>query len=311
MDLRGDTLLAALGVSPRRHRSHVECRRRVQEWITSEHGGFDLVSPEKAATWRFDALASAMYPDLALDAVVTAACLTLWIAVVDDIVEQHPERIAELRDAHISGHARAETTSTPLVRAWLDVRRRLCASAGPAFERRADAALAQLFDAYAWEAGVRGAARLPALSELETHRHASGGLPLYLLLLERGVGGPFADRIRQAAWFVELNRLAGNLTCFANDIMSATWDRDIDNPINLTRVLSGDSSPLLHDRARSYFLEQFARLRAAVAAAREHAGTEPALDAYLDALPTLVTGVVVWMQETARYAASAGRERRS
>lgn len=306
MELRGDALLEALGAQPRRHELYVECRRRVQTWLTTGAGA-GLVSVEKAGAWRFDALAAAMFPDLALDDVVNAACFTLWIAVVDDIVEEHPDRIGELRDAHISGDARADTTYAPLVRAWLDVRRRLAAGAGVEFERSIDAALSELFEAYAWEAGVRASRQLPALASLESYRHASGGLPLYLLLLERGVGGPFGARVRQSSWFAELNRISGNLACFANDILSAQWDRDIDNPINLTRVLSGDEAPR-HDRAQAYFLDQFTRLRALIAEARGRAPAEPVLGAYLDALPALVTGVIVWMQETLRYAARAPTE---
>jgi hypothetical protein len=300
MHLRGDTLLDALGAKARRHGRHFECQRRVQEWITGEDGHGDLISLDKINAWRFDALASAMYADLEPDTVVAAACLTIWIAVLDDIVEERPDRLAELLDAHISGDARAGTTSAPLVRAWRDVRWRLSAEAEPDFEHRIDAALRQLFDAYAWEARVRESRRLPELTELETHRHASGGLPLYLLLLERGVGGPFTHQVQHADWFVELNRLAGNLTCFANDVLSAQWDRDIDNPINLTRVLSGDNAER-HQRALTYFLDEFTRLRALIAEARVHASPGTALGAYLDALPTLVTGVAVWMQETRRY----------
>jgi hypothetical protein len=300
MHLRGDTLLDALGAKARQHGHHVECQRRVQEWVTGENGHADLISLEKTNAWRFDALASAMYADREPDTVVAAACLTIWIAVLDDIVEERPDRIPELRAAHISGDARTGTTSASLVRAWRDVRGRLSARADRDFERRIDAALQRLFDAYVWEAGVRESRRLPALTELEAHRHASGGLPLYLLLLERSVGGPFPPQVQEAGWFLELNRLAGNLTCFANDILSAQWDRDIENPINLTRVLSGDS-PERHDRALAYFLDEFARLRTLIAGARAHAAPGTALGAYLDALPTLVTGVAVWMQETRRY----------
>ena len=238
-----------------------------------------------------------MYPDQPLETVVGAACFTHWIAVVDDIVEEAPERIGELRDAHVSGDARAGTTSAALVVAWNDVRRKLIAGAGAAFERRVDAALGRLFDAYEWEAGVRRAGALPELAELLVYRYASGGLPLYLLMLERGAGGPFSSATVEAAWFVELNRLAGNLTCFANDVLSSQWDRDIDNPINLTRVLRGN------DRALPYFLEQFGELRRLIAEARPRVESEPRLGAYLDALPMLVTGVVAWMQETRRYVA--------
>jgi hypothetical protein len=296
MELRSESLLEALGAAVRQHGRHSECQRYVGDWLAAQNGIGGLISREKANAWRFDALASAMYPDLAVEGVVCAACLTLWIAVVDDIVEEFPERVVELCDAHVSADARAATTSAPLVRAWTDVRGRLSQGAGAAFEQRIDAALGRLFDAYAWEAAVRKSGELPTLDELQRHRHASGGLPLYLLLLERGAGGPFAEHVWQAEWFAELNQLAGNLTCFANDILSAQWDRDIDNPINLTRVL-GDN-----ERALPYFLERFEALRALIDAARVHSATDPALDAYLDALPTLVTGVVAWMQETRRYA---------
>jgi hypothetical protein len=296
MELRSDSLLEALGAGARQHGHHADCQRLVHDWLAAQDGIGGLISSEKAGAWRFDALAGGMYPDLALEGVVCAACLTLWIAVVDDIVEDFPERIVELRSAHVSADDRVGTTSAPLVRAWRDVRARLSHQAGATFERRIDVALGQVFDAYAWEAEVRRSGELPALDELSMYRHASGGLPLYLLLLERGVGGPFAEQVSQAEWFVELNRLAGNLACFANDVLSAQWDRDIDNPINLTRVLGGN------DRALPYFLERFAALRSLVDAARVHAATEPALGAYLDALPTLVTGVVAWMQDTRRYA---------
>jgi hypothetical protein len=296
MELGSDSLLEALGAGARQHGHQAECERLVHAWLAAQNGIGGLISSEKASAWRFEALAGAMYPELALEDVVCAACLTHWIAVVDDIVEDFPERIGELRNAHVSADDRAETTSAPLVRAWCDVRARLAQSAGATFERRIDTGLGQLFDAYAWEAEVRRSGALPALDELLMYRHASGGLPLYLLVLERGVGGPFAQQVSLATWFLELNRLVGNLACFANDVLSAQWDHDIDNPINLTRVLGGN------ERALPYFLEQFTALRALIIAARVHAASEPALGAYLDALPALVSGVVAWMQETRRYA---------
>jgi hypothetical protein len=229
-----------------------------------------------------------------------AACFTHWIAIVDDIVEAAPARMSELRRAHES---RGGGEWGPVVEAWWDVEARLTSGAGAAFRVRVHDALAALFDAYGWEAKVKAERRLPTLDELVQHRHASGGLPLYLLMLERGVGGPLDPSVASTAWFSNLGQLAGNLACFANDLLSFDWDRDGDNPINLTRVLSGAEEPK-YEAAEGYFLAEWRRMLELAAAARERVLPESPVSRYLAALPAVVTGVFAWMEETGRYAAS-------
>lgn len=305
MELSGKAMLDRLGVAPKHHPRRFECDRYISEWLTKFSGFGGLVSQGKYVAWKFGDLASAMYPDSRFEVVLIAAYFTHWIAAVDDLVEESPQRIGELQRAHMSEKPSGSVPSGfaewgKLVDAWADIESRLIAQAAPAFRGRVGDALTRLFEAYAWESGFRREKRLPTLQEFVEYRHASGGLPLYLLILEQGVGGPFDEDIASAVWFKELNQLVGNLTCFANDLLSFEWDHDNDNPVNLTRVLSG-SAGARHEVVWDYFFEQWQRMLALRDGARLRVKRESSLDSYLDALPSLVSGVFSWMEETKRY----------
>jgi hypothetical protein len=299
MTSTGLKMLERLGAVSNRHPRSAECEGVVKAWLAANSGLGGRISEAKYEAWKFATLGSLMYPRCNVETVTLAACFTHWIAVVDDAVEASPERTAEFRQLH-------EVESTdgewgPVVSAWQDVQQRLTYETSDAFRERVRNALGRLFDAYAWEAQVRNERRLPTLDELVVYRHASGGLPLYLLILERGVGGPLDAGIVTEPWFEELSTLAGNLTCFANDLLSFEWDRESDNPINLVRVLGRGSEPnveLVHD----YFVEEWQRLHALIEAARGRVTRGSAADRYLGELPPLVTGVFTWMDETRRYA---------
>jgi hypothetical protein len=292
-------MLEKLGVAAVRHPRAVECDNVVNAWL-EQHGGIGgRVSERKRAAWKFASLACSMFPQGNLEPTALAACFTHWIAVVDDVVEAEPARTPELRRVHETRDG--GDAWGPVVDAWCDIEARLTAGSDESFRERVRVASARLFDAYAWEARIRSERRLPTLEELVTYRHASGGLPLYLLILERSVGGPLPARFVTAGWFEELSELAGNLTCFANDLLSFEWDRDGDNPMNLTRVLSGGAEPN-YEVVERYFLEQWRRMLALSAAARERVPSDSSARRYIDALPALVAGVFTWMDETGRYA---------
>lgn len=299
MSPTGANMLEKLGVVPLRHPRGEECAAVVKGWVTEHSGLGGRVSERKLAAWQFAALCSLMYPRCGIESAVLAACFTHWIAVVDDVVEALPDRTAEIRLAHETGRGGGEWG--PVVEAWRDVEGRLVSGTGDAFRTRVNAAFGKLFDAYAWEADVRRAGRLPTLEELVTYRHASGGLPLYLLILERGVGGPLASSVVETGWFSELGQLVGNLTCFANDLLSFDWDRNENNPVNLTRVLSEGAEPD-YERVEGYFVREWRRMGTLIDAARARVSAESTPAAYLDALPSIVTGVFTWMDETRRYA---------
>jgi hypothetical protein len=292
-------MLEKLGVAVARHPRAVECDNVVNAWLEQHSGLGGHVSERKRAAWKFASLACNMYPDGELEFTALAACFTHWIAVVDDAVESEPVRTPELRRVHEARTGGDEWG--PVVDAWCDIEARLTAGSDDFFRDRVQQASSKLFDAYEWEARVRSERRLPTLEELVTYRHASGGLPLYLLMLERSMGGPLPTGIVTAAWFAELSELAGNLTCFANDLLSFEWDRDGDNPTNLTRVLSSGEEPN-YEAVERYFLEQWRRMLVLSTAARERVPSDSSTRRYVDALPALVAGVFTWMDETGRYA---------
>jgi hypothetical protein len=298
----GANMLEKLGVVPARHPRAGECDHVVTAWLERHSGLGGRVSERKRIAWKFASLCSDMFPDSELELTALAACFTHWIAVVDDVVESEPKTTAELRRVHETRNGGEEWG--PVVEAWCDIESRLTAGTDESFSERVSAARGRLFDAYAWEARVRAERRLPTLEELVTYRHASGGLPLYLLILERSVGGPLPAHIVTASWFGELSELSGNLTCFANDLLSFEWDRSANNPMNLTRVLSGGAEPN-YEAVERYYLEQWRRMLALSAAARERVPRDSSASRYVDALPALVAGVFTWMDETGRYASAS------
>jgi hypothetical protein len=293
----GKALLFRLGVTPRFHPQRAEVVERARTWVSQQGGFGGLASDERVARWKFADMASAMYPDAPREVAILAANFTNWVAAVDDVLEASPARLEEVRAAVASGESDDQTLRS-FSRAWRELEVEMTADRPASFAPRVRAALDQFFDGQAWEARRRAAGTLPSLADYVAHRHENGGLPVYLRLLERSVGA--ADPL--GSWQPALDELAGNLTCFAHDLLSAAWDDDSDNPINLVRVVSGANVPPQHDAAWRYFFDEWQRLQTLCASARGHS---PAADAYLDGLSPFVSGVFVWMDETERYAPEA------
>ena len=293
----GKLFLTRLGVTATFHPQRAEVTDHAATWVR-RHGNFGgLAADGKVAKWKFADMVSAMYPTAPVEHAILAANFTNWVAAVDDVFEDEPARIGAVREAVLAGGP-ADETVRAFAGAWSDLETALTSGAPPAFALRVRAALDQFFDGQAWEARHRAAHTLPSLTDYVTHRHANGGLPVYLRILERSVGATGA----LGAWQLALDELAGNLTCFAHDLLSAAWDDDSDNPINLVRVMSGERGLLDHAAASRYFVDEWQRLQTLCADTRGHS---PAADAYIGSLSAFVTGVFAWMDETERYAQPA------
>jgi hypothetical protein len=251
-------------------------------------------SPAKLDKWNFCHFSAALYPDANPDAVAYGAHLTHWIAVLDDWVEREPSRIAGLREAHFSGTA-SDGKENALVRAWQDIAAWLSSSAG---DSRAFAALGLLFDAYQWETTYRASERIPPLSEYRRFRHLSGGVPLYLLIVEKTLQQPLEETTIASEWFSQINASVGTLMCWANDLWSAGWDKATANPMNLVRVAAHDYPNDPEQGARTLFAEEWQRFL------RSSAEAPPGGVAYTERLPALVAGTFAWMRETRRYQTS-------
>lgn len=293
MDVTAASLAAVLQLGWRTHPGLAACVPQAEAWAQRFQDLDGGAPPAKVRAWRFAALAAGMFPDADAATIALAADFTNWIAVVDDRVEKWPAQIPGLRALHRArGH-------TGLAGAWSDIAARLTAGAPQAFAARVDAHLAALFDAYAWEARFRERGEVPPFEEFRVHRPVSGGLPLYLLMLERACGGaPAASPARD-----EVDRKIGNLACWANDLLSHQWDRSSDNPINLVRVFEARVGP---ERALEAAAHAFAEEWHGWQALRRST-PELAASPYVAAQPALVTGVLAWMESTERYRAASSR----
>ncbi len=292
-ELSGVALAAAFGLEISVHPDEVACEAAAASWAVKFNALGGRGTPERIASWAFARFSAGMYPKADAQWVVLAADLTNWIAVLDDLVEKHPERTEELRAAHLGEQPPVGEPSTSLVRAWGDLEARICAGISGDARARVRANLALLFSAYAWEASYRMSGRGPPLEEYRQHRHESGGVPIYLMVLEAAVGG----RVHDASWLSELNHRIGTLACYANDLCSHDWDRASGNPINLVRVLedAGERQPV--ERAVALATEEWLAWKACSA----NTAADPSVMTYVRWQPYFVSGTLRWMDKTQRY----------
>ena len=296
-------VLERIGMPARMNPAAEECRRLSAAWMAARNGFGGAAVPSKVSAWNFADLGSAMYPDAVVQIPVWVANWTNWIAVVDDMVESDPEQIARMRRFLLDERDGVDRSLLGLIEGWDQLSRELTQGAPPEFRDRTRRALGELFDAYSWEVPYRSEGRLPPLAEFFEKRPATAGMPMYFLVLERSVGGSIEEEALSAPWLAELNQLVGNLACWANDLLTFRWDRDLGNPINLIRVTTGQRDLPAYEESLACFYDTWERMLAARAEVLRKA--PPLAQAYVERLPEVASGVLVWMDRTRRYSGSA------
>lgn len=229
----------------------------------------------------------------------------------DDSGAQATDPMTRLRDvqermlAVLTG-AEPRARDGQLVHMLADLRERTRAWADAAFLPRFHADIARYFQSNVWELDNLQRGASPCEPLYLKMRPLTGAAPVVFDLIEL-VGHQPVQALREHALVQQLELLANNAICWANDIGSLDKELLEGNPHNLVLVLRNDHrltmdealarASAMHAAELAAFEELFEKLPGIMGLSDLH------VRGYLADIRSFVGGNLVWMQETMRYRA--------
>jgi len=297
---------------PLRLNRHVEAaHQHSQRWL--ERAFHDERLTQKAARARMAWMVAGFYPDAGIAELSLAADYLCWAFALDDLGDETPigERpgqlsaLFELFDGTFTG-APATADEPASVRALRDivVRLRQIASAEQveAFRTGNQA----YFGGMLWEANNRAGKWVPHESSFLMLRPAAGAVPPFFALVEPLERFTLPAAVKAHPQVHELQRLAGGIVCWINDVLSYEKERKLKDVHNLAIVY--EVHRMLPPGAA---LSQAVKLCNAEvdgflarAAVRPRFGDEDdaVLARYIDVLGSMIRITRDWTFSSARYA---------
>jgi 5-epi-alpha-selinene synthase len=207
---------------------HAEAAERASlGWLSR----FGLFSGEahRAAVSRahLTTLVAGFYPSASLEALSLASDYVCWAFALDDIgdeteVGERPARLLALIERFervLSGEC-PSAASPPLVHGLYDVWLRLAAFADDAQLREFVAGNRAYFGGMLWEANNRAHCWVPDETAYAAFRPAAGAVPSFFGLIEPLERITLAPHVRNHEEVQALAKLAGEIICFTNDVLS-------------------------------------------------------------------------------------------
>lgn len=271
---------------------------------------------------KFARLAARALPRVPLAELQLVCDFITWLFFYDDTFCDRsgntPDPLGRLKIAQgrMTAAMRGEPVRTedgPLVAMLADLGARISAWAQPNFLPRFYATVERYFQSNVWELGNLVRKASPPGPVYLKMRPFTGGVGVVLDLFEL-VGRESLLAVREHVLVQQLELLANNCICWANDIGSLGKEMQEGNPHNLVLVLRRDHGLSIEgalERARAMLAGEEAAFDALVDEVLALA--EPSdlhLRVHVGNLRSFVRGNLVWMQETTRYRASrpAGRD---
>lgn len=291
-----------------------EAQRHTLEW--ARHFNLIAADDRRFAAIECGLLAARAYPRAGRLALLLIADWLSWLFVKDDLCDEaglgaRPQQLAALHERwlEILGGAEAEAGEHPLAHALADLRRRLQGLANQAWLAHFTGNVADFFASLVWEAGNRAARRDVTVEDYLKMRQFTGSLYTLFDLIEIGEGIDLTTPARGHVSVRRLTRLANNMVCWANDLLSFEKELAQGDPHNLVLALRGERRLTLpaaveqvawmHDEAARAFLNTSARLP--WLGARRNV----ALRRYVVALGAAVRGHLEWAESCRRYRQAA------
>lgn len=194
----------------------------------------------------------------------------------------------------------------PLVHMLAELGARTAAWAAQGFMARLVVEIERYFHSNVWEVRNLLHQLRPALPIYLKMRPFTGAAGVVFALIELIRHEPL-EEVRQHVVIQQLELLANNAICWANDIGSLEKEIVEQNPHNLVLVLQADQSLALDEALARAVAMQSAEEDAFDALAgslRDYDGLDsPAVLGYVADVGSFVRGNFVWMQETMRYRA--------
>jgi 5-epi-alpha-selinene synthase len=177
-------------------------------------------------------LVAGFYPTASLEALSLASDYVCWAFALDDIgdeteIGERPARLMALFEEFervLAGESPA-AESPPLVRGLHDVLLRVAAFANDAQRGEFVAGNRAYFGGMLWEANNRAHGWVPDETAYATFRPAAGAVPSFFALIEPLDRIALAPHVRDHEAVQALAKLAGEIICFTNDVLSYEKER--------------------------------------------------------------------------------------
>lgn len=211
------------------------------KWLRKIYGDAPLV--RKAQEARMAWMVAGFYPTTGLDQLCVASDYLCWAFTLDDLgdetaIGQRPAQLSQLfQDFDDVFHGRAVARSEdPALVALRDILDRLARFATPADLKTFWTANRAYFGGMLWEANNRAGNWVPNESSFMMMRPAAGAVPPFFALIEPLENIRLPREVREDPQVQELERLAGGIVCWINDVLSYEKERKLNDVHNLAIV---------------------------------------------------------------------------
>jgi hypothetical protein len=266
----------------------------------------------RAARARTAEMVSGFFPWATAERLAVAADYLSWAFNLDDLgdetsVGQRPERLLQLFEEfeRACQGTLDEASASPAARALADVARRLRAIASTAEFDRFYVGNQAYWGAMLWEANNRANGHVPDEEAFLLLRPAAGAAPSIFALIEPMEGIQIPEETRESVLFKDLERLAGGIVCWINDVLSFEKECEHGDAHNLVLVYETHRNLARRDalfEAVAFSNRQVAEFEARVRSLPE--SDEPqarALRHYARVLGSMVRVTLDWTLDSARY----------
>ncbi|HMI88072.1 MAG TPA: hypothetical protein VK550_28505 [Polyangiaceae bacterium] len=291
-------------------------QRRSIEWADEFELFRDPKVRSKFAAARFGWLVSRCFHYGSEPRLQAITDLTTWIFVEDDDCDEgpagsHPAYLRGLYDRlrrYLSGAL--PLARTPLDLAFHELSGRLARLASEdSWHKRFCQTLSDYFDSSVWEAENRQASAAPTMEGYRSMRRVTGGLPIYIDLIELAMGESLPIALRRHPLIVELANITNDVTCWHNDIYSFAKESRAGDVHNLIPCLQREHKIDLEQATALAVKNCDAKIERFIALVEAllFAGQRPpdVVFRYVTALSAIIQGNVDWSYESARYGSRA------
>lgn len=293
--------------------------RHTLDWVKR----FDLVPCEREyqrlMASKFGGLAARAYPNAALEELQLASDWNTWLFIRDDDCDEtglgrDPAKLAQVHErlAEILLGDELSRSDLPLVHGLFDICGRLRRKADNAWMCRFTHSVIEYFDASVWEAQNRAANITPDPETYMMMRPYTGGLYTDIELIDVTEGLRLPLHVRKHEALQQLVRMANNVVCWSNDVLSFAKERRHNDVHNLVVTLHshyGLSVPNAVQRAADMTNGEVRRFIALRERLPEFgADVDGDVGRFVAVLCSWMRGNLDWAYASGRYAVPADRD---
>lgn len=272
----------------------------------------DLLA-QKAGWARMAWMVAGFYPQAGERQLELAADYLCWAFALDDVgdetaIGERPAQLAALFEAfdNVFTDALPALDEPRSVTALRDIVARLRQLASPADVDAFRLGNQAYFGGMLWEANNRAGRWVPHESSFLMLRPAAGAVPPFFALIEPLEGIRLSAAVKAHPHVLELQRLAGGIVCWINDVLSYEKERKLDDVHNLAIVYEVHRAlppgAALAQAVRLSNAEVDGFLARAAALPSFSAAEDAELARYIEVLGSMIRITRDWTLGSARYA---------